>query len=78
MGAIEKFQEVIDNRHEYAKGWKQKTGGKIVGWLCTYVPEEIIHAAGMLPVRMLGSHEQQDVTDSYIFPIYCPICRDIL
>jgi len=78
MGAIEKFQEVIANRHEYAKGWKQKTGGKIIGWLCTYVPEEIIYAAGMLPVRMLGSHEPQDVTDPYIFSIYCPFCRDIL
>jgi len=78
MGAIEKFQEVIANHHEYAKGWKQKRGGKVVGWLCTYVPEEIIHAAGMLPVRMLGSHEPQDITDPYIFSIYCPFCRDIL
>lgn len=78
MGAIEKFREVIANRHEYAKEWKQRTGGKAVGWFCTYAPEEIMYAADMLPVRLLGSHETQDVTDAYIFSIYCPFCRDVL
>lgn len=78
MGVIERFQEVIANRHRYALEWKQKNGGKVVGWLCTYAPEEIIYAAGMLPVRILGSHETQDVTDAYIATIYCPFCRDAL
>ncbi|GAI94071.1 unnamed protein product, partial [marine sediment metagenome] len=35
----------------YIERWKEK-GGKIVGYYCTYVPEEIIHAAGMLPYLM--------------------------
>jgi benzoyl-CoA reductase subunit C len=78
MGAIEEFEKVIAGRHQYAQEWKQKNGGKVVGWLCTYVPEEIIYAAGMLPVRILGSHETQDVTDAYISTIYCPFCRDAL
>ena len=78
MEAMEEFAKVITNRHQYAQEWKQKNGGKVVGWLCTYVPEEIIYAAGMLPVRILGSHETQDVTDAYISTIYCPFCRDAL
>ncbi|MEE9401359.1 MAG: hypothetical protein V3V32_05005, partial [Dehalococcoidia bacterium] len=56
MGAIERFQEVVANRHQYAQEWKQRKGGRAVGWICTYVPEEIIYASGMLPVRILGSH----------------------
>ncbi len=78
MGAIEKFQEVLANRHQYAKDWKQRTGGKAIGELCTYVPEELLYAFGILPVRVLGSHEVQDMTDRYLFPTVCPFCRDTL
>lgn len=76
--AIEKFKEVVTNRHQYAEEWKQRNQNKVVGWLCTYVPEEIIYAAGMLPVRILGSHEMQDVTDAHVSSMYCPFCRDAL
>jgi len=72
------FREWIDNRHEYAKAWKEKTGNHVVGYFCTYVPEEILYAANMLPVRILGSHEPPTVTEPYIFAMYCHFCRDCL
>jgi benzoyl-CoA reductase subunit C len=75
---IEKFQEWYDNRHDYAKKWKEKTGGKVVGYFCTYAPEEIFYAFDVLPVRILGSHEPQDVTEPHIFGMFCPFCRDVL
>jgi benzoyl-CoA reductase subunit C len=75
---MEKFKEWYQKRHEYAREWKNKTGGKVVGYFCTYVPEEILYAAGVLPVRILGSHEPQDVTEPHIFGMYCPFCRDCL
>jgi len=75
---IEMFQEWYENRHEYAKDWKDKTGGKVLGYFCTYIPEEICLAADILPVRILGSHEPQDVTEPHIFAMYCPFCRDCL
>ena len=75
---IEMFQEWYDNRHEYAKNWKEKTGGMVMGYFCTYVPEEILYAADILPVRILGSHEPQNVTEPHIFGMYCPFCRDCL
>lgn len=78
MGAIEKFQEVSATRHQYAQDWKKKHNGKAIGWLCSYSPVEIMYAAGMLPVRILGSHEVQDVTDRYLFPTVCPFSRDAL
>ncbi|MBE0481135.1 MAG: 2-hydroxyacyl-CoA dehydratase [Dehalococcoidia bacterium] len=37
-----------------------------------------MYAAGMLPVRILGTHEVQDVTDRYLFPTVCPFSRDAL
>ncbi|MFH1138719.1 MAG: benzoyl-CoA reductase, bzd-type, subunit N [Pseudomonadota bacterium] len=67
-----------DNRHEYALEWKKRTGGKVVGTFCTYVPEELIYAAGMLPVRILGTHEPEKETGQHILSMYCFFCRDCL
>ena len=78
MPMFDKLKEWERNRHEYAKEWKARTGGKVLGYFCTYVPEEILHAAGVLPVRILGSHEPQDVTEPHIFGMFCPFCRDCL
>lgn len=75
---IEKFKEWYENRHAYAKQWKERTGGKVIGTFCTYVPEEILAAANILPARILGSHEPQDVTEPHIFGMFCPFCRDAL
>ncbi len=74
---FQKFRDWIDNRHEYAKG-KEKTNRKIIGYFCTYVPEEILYAAEILPVRILGSHEPPTVTEPYVFAMFCHLCRDCL
>jgi benzoyl-CoA reductase subunit C len=73
-----KFFDWYENRHDYAREWLGKNDGKVVGCFCSYVPEELIYAAGLLPVRVLGSHEPQDVTEPYIFGMFCPFCRDVL
>ena len=75
---MEKFKEWYQKRHQYARDWKSRTGGKVIGYFCTYAPEEIMYAAGVLPVRILGSHEPQDVTEPHIFGMFCPFCRDCL
>lgn len=76
---LEMLKEWYDVRHEYAREWKRKNkNGKVMGYFCTYVPEEILYAADVLPVRILGSHEPQDVTEPHIFGMYCPFCRDCL
>lgn len=73
-----KFFEWYEKRHDYARDWLSKNNGEVVGCFCSYVPEEIVYAAGLLPVRMLGSHEPQDVTEPHIFGMFCPFCRDVL
>ncbi|MBF8264732.1 MAG: Benzoyl-CoA reductase [Dehalococcoidia bacterium] len=75
---MQRFREIIEKRHDYAREWKARTGGKALGYFCTYVPEEIIYAAGVLPLRVLGSHEPQDVTERYMGSMYCPFARDVL
>ena len=75
---FDKFRDWERNRHDYAKDWQSRKGSKVLGYFCTYVPEEVLYAAGVLPVRILGSHEPQDVTEPHIFGMYCPFCRDCL
>ncbi|MFQ5826947.1 MAG: 2-hydroxyacyl-CoA dehydratase subunit D [Dehalococcoidia bacterium] len=72
------FQEIIDNRHQYAQAWKERTGGRVVGYFCSYVPEEMLVAAGALPVRILGSLRPQDLAEAHIPSMYCPFSRDCL
>lgn len=78
MGVFEKFEEIFWRRHEYARGWKERAGGRVVGTMCTYVPEEVLYAAGILPVRIYGSHEPADITEPHIASQWCPYCRDCL
>jgi benzoyl-CoA reductase/2-hydroxyglutaryl-CoA dehydratase subunit BcrC/BadD/HgdB len=41
----------LDN--EFLLKWKNK-GKPVMGYTCTFIPEEIIHAAGLLPYRIRG------------------------
>jgi benzoyl-CoA reductase subunit C len=75
---IKQFREWFEKRHDYAKKWKEKNGGSVVGYYCTYCPEEILYAAGILPVRILGSHEPESITRPYLHDMYCPFCHDTL
>lgn len=75
---FESFAQVVENHHKYAQDWKARTGKKVVGSFCTYVPEEILYAADILPVRVMGGHNPEDLSAPYIPNMYCAFCRDVL
>ena len=77
-GLFDQFKEWQEKRHDYARAWKSRTGGQVAATMCTYSPEELLIAAGMLPVRVMGAHENQNVTEPHIFGMFCPFCRDSL
>ncbi|MBI4695819.1 MAG: benzoyl-CoA reductase, bzd-type, subunit N [Gammaproteobacteria bacterium] len=77
-GLFGQFTAWYERRHDYARDWKARTGGQVVATMCTYTPEELLIAAGMLPVRVLGAHEPQNVSEPHIFGMFCPFCRDSL
>ena len=72
---IERFRSITGNTHEYAKSLQAK-GTLLAGYMCTHVPEEILYAAGIVPVRILTSHESQAMTRSYIHETYCSFSHD--
>jgi benzoyl-CoA reductase subunit C len=72
--ALESFRNLLLTRHDVAKRWKKK-GKPVVGWTCTYTPEEIIYAANALPVRVLGDLERTPLADAYLPQNVCSFCR---
>jgi bzd-type benzoyl-CoA reductase N subunit len=63
-----KSKEILD--------WKAQ-GRKAFGWLCTYVPEEVIHAGGALPVRITGYSREMELDDgnAYLYVNNCSFSR---
>ena len=64
---------------EPIKEWKEQ-GKKVIGWQCTYVPEEIIYAAGMLPIRVTGGSKELELEDAnaYLYINSCSSVRSCL
>ena len=61
--------------------WRQEhPGGHVVGHFQVYFPEEIVHAAGMLPVSVTGAGSKLEakLADSHIGSFICSICRTSL
>ena len=61
------------------KAWKAQ-GKKVVGFQCVHVPEEIIYAAGILPVRLTGDTKESELEEanSYMYMNYCSFIRTCL
>lgn len=51
---------------------------KKIGWFCSYVPEELIIAAGLEPMRLKGQVKKLKEVDSYVFSNICPYLKNIL
>lgn len=64
------MKKAVSNPSQAVKDFKQKTGKGAVGCFPVYCPEEIVHAAGLLPVGMWGGQTQisQALT---IVPSFC-------
>ena len=63
------------------KQWKAAAPGrKAIGYLPVYVPRELVHAAGMLPVGILGGGDQIEVIqgDAYYQSYICRIPRSTI
>lgn len=72
------FAEIIDHRHDHIKDLSAQLDKPVLGYMCSYVPEEIIYAAGMIPMRLLTNEEPPISGDSYMQSYYCLFARNIL
>lgn len=64
-----------------AREWKAAVPGrKVIGYMPIYVPRELIHAAGMLPLGIVGGGDQLEVIhgDAYYQSYICRIPRSTI
>jgi len=66
----------LNNKH--VTRWK-KNGKKVVGYTCSYVPDEIFHAADILPFRIRGfGATENTIGDTYFGPFICSLPKCML
>ncbi len=78
LGSARKLAE--DLSFGYVSRWKEETGGRAIGHFPVYVPQEVIHAAGCLPVGIMGAWGllEVDYADSRIQSFVCSVTRSTL
>lgn len=79
MEGLSYFEEMASvlNNPEVMK-WKE-AGRRVVGTVCSNIPEEVIHAAGLLPLRLRASGLQETSNaDAQLHLINCSYTRSVL
>lgn len=68
--------DLIYNNH--IKEWQNK-GNRVAGYYCTYIPEELLHAANLLPFRIRATgNTDTDLGDIYMVRFTCSFVRATL
>jgi benzoyl-CoA reductase subunit C len=79
---VRRCEALFEDLHfEAVKAWKAAAPGrKAIGYMPIYVPRELIHAAGMLPVGIFGGGDQLEVIqgDAYYQSYICRIPRSTI
>ena len=71
-GALSRISEIYERRLEEPR----RREGDFIGYICCYVPVEVITASGAHPVRILGNmREPPREVDAHLETIMCPYVR---
>lgn len=72
---MEKFTQAIPLVNPWINNWKNE-GKKVLGYFCTYIPDEIIYAADILPVRIRAMGvTDTPMGDAYLTDTSCSFTR---
>ena len=76
---INEFKAIADNPRKAMDDYKKETGKGAVGIMPVYCPEEIVHAAGYLPIGMWGAQKKQiSKARTYLPPFACSIMQSAM
>ena len=76
---ITEFKAIADNPRKAMDDYKKETGKGAVGIMPVYCPEEIVHAAGYLPIGMWGAQKKQiSKARTYLPPFACSIMQSVM
>lgn len=69
---------IVNDPVNYIKEEKVKGGDKYIGYTCIFPPEEILHAAGYIPIRIMGFSKKIMNSEKYITSNCCEFVRSII
>ena len=72
------FHQITDDPLAYARQWKRRHAGPVIGTVCSYAPEEIVVAGGGLPLRLLASGTALQTADAHLQAYSCSLVRGVL
>ena len=76
---INEFKAIADNPRKAMDDYKKETGKGAVGIMPVYCPEEIVNAAGYLPIGMWGAQKKQiSKARTYLPPFACSIMQSVM
>ena len=76
MKIFEEIDQIASTPFNATLDAAKKDGKKIIGYFCSYIPEEIIHAAGFIPYRMRAvENKGTTLADTYFAPTVCSFTR---
>jgi len=78
MNPMAEMTAALADANGYAENLKKTTGGRTIGYVCSYTPEELIIAAGAHPLRLLGTKQAIHRADAHLQSYCCSLVRGIL
>jgi len=73
---INKFIEISKQIYNEYLQKEKESGKKLIGYVCLYIPEELLHAAGLIPVRLrVANGKQTTKADTYFSTQNCSYVR---
>jgi bcr-type benzoyl-CoA reductase subunit C len=72
------LREIAGDPFETLRHWKECTRKKIIGCMPMQIPEEIIHAAGVLPVVVPEGDEPITAASKHIQYFFCGYARSVI
>ncbi|HAP32740.1 MAG TPA: hypothetical protein DCQ14_06790 [Firmicutes bacterium] len=76
--SINIFERAATASAEEADQWKKENNGKVMGFMLTDVPEELLHAAGFLPFAVNSVAGRLECADAHLQAWACSYSRNCL
>lgn len=75
---IKTLEQKADSPKRTIQEARERTGKRVVGWVAPYAPEEIIDAAGCIPVGLWGGEVELKKARTYLPAFACSIMQSIM
>jgi len=78
MNVLTEFYEILEDPYTYGRKCRDEKKKKVIGYFCSYTPEEVIFAAGAHPMRLFGTRGEIALADQHLQTYSCSLVRGAL